>query len=463
MQKLFTSLVLLLILNVSSAQKFDKVRNNVLINQFEAAKADFDKVLSKNPTVANTPEAIFWEAKIYNGFFKDSNLSKKYPNSFVDMKNNLEKLLSSEQGNAFINERATKDKEVNSPDPFIQVYTKTMTEGIKLYGQNKFKEAAELFNTGVKYSDVFYGRGWLDTKLKSDSIAILYTAICFEKEKNFAEALPRLERIINEHVMVSLETIYNDLFNCLIETKDKEKFAKYAAQAKKELPAFVETWEQFERSFLSKAYTLEEKVALYDKLVAEKKLNETDAETFGELLMEAKSEDANNEKYILKASEAFQQAFTMNPANYRAAYNSGISYFAQYQLLNTKLDLTRKSLQALNTDIEAKAPKDPAKKTKFIAGFKPQVDSIKAVANDITGKINAKSDQSITWLEKAFLSLKDKGSLSKQEKNIAFKSLQFIMELCQDRMEKLKSKDPKAAAVFEDKFKAYDKIIDTYK
>ena len=208
---------------------------------------------------------------------------------------------------------------------------------------------------------------------------------------------------------------------------------------------------------------MDEKVALYDKLLSDKNLKEVDAELFGELLMEAKADDPKNEKYILKASEAFQQAFVINPTNYRAAYNSGISYYAQYQLLNNKLDQTRKSLQAFNTDLEAKAPKDPAKKAKFLAGFKPQVDSIKAVANDISNKINGKSDQAITWLEKAYLSLKDKGTLTKQEKNLAFKSLQFVMELCQDRIDKLKSKDPKGAAVFEDKFKAYDKIIDTYK
>ena len=90
MQKLITILTLLLIFNASQAQKFDKVKNALLINQYEVAKSDLDKILQKNPTLVNSPEALFWEAKINNSFSRDSALSKKYPNSYSVMFKNLE-------------------------------------------------------------------------------------------------------------------------------------------------------------------------------------------------------------------------------------------------------------------------------------------------------------------------------------------------------------------------------------
>ena len=78
MQKLITILTLLLIFNASQAQKFDKVKNDLLINQYEVAKTDFDKILQKNPALVNSPEAIFWEAKINNAFFKEGLTLKNF-------------------------------------------------------------------------------------------------------------------------------------------------------------------------------------------------------------------------------------------------------------------------------------------------------------------------------------------------------------------------------------------------
>jgi len=462
MQKLFTSLMLLLILNVSTAQKFDKVKNDVLINQFEAAKADLDKIIQKTPALANTPEAIFWEAKVNSGFFKDSTLSKKYPNSFTDMRNNLEKLLSSNEGNAFINEKA-KEREYNSADPFIQVYTKIRTDGVEKYNQKKYGDAAELFNVCVKYSDIFYGRGWLDTKLKSDTISILFTAICYKNAKNYAEAVPRLERLINEKSMVSIEGIYSDLLNSLIELKDKAKFDKYVAAAKIQAPAYADTWEQFELNYIEKAYDIDEKVAAFDALVSSKKLNEIEAEFFGQWFMEAKTEDKSTEKYVIKATEAFQQAHTLNPTNFRAAYNAGLSYYAEYTFLDLSLDSVRKSLQALNKEIETKLPKDKTKQAPVQAKYKPQVDAIKATINDLNGKINTKTDQAVAWYEKAFNALKDKENLDRKEKNIALRAVDYLAELYQLKSNKVKSSDPKLSAEYDKKFNIYDQLHEKYK
>jgi hypothetical protein len=466
MQKLITILTLLLIFNAAQAQKFDKVKNAILINQYESAKSDLDKILQKNPTLVNTPEALFWEIKINSFFSKDSISFNKHPNSYNDMYNTIEKLVSTEEGNTFINEKANKERELNPAEPFIQVYSKSFSEGVKLYNTNNFKEAANYFATCVKYSDIFYGRGWLDTKLKLDSITILYTAICHEKDKNFPLAIKYFERLINEKGMVSLEGIYNDLFTCLIQTKEKEKFDAYLAKALVECPNNTELWEQYSREYIAKAYTIDEKVALYDQLVAANKLSELEVQYFGELFMEGKTDDPSTEKYVLKASEAFQQAFTMNPTNFRAAYNSGISYYAQYTILDGKLDDARKSLQAINTQ---KAGTNTAKGAPVKATSKPGVpakvtpqDSVKAIMADLNTQIFQKVDLAITWLEKSYNALKDKTDMTKSEKNIALRSVDYLAMLYQYKSDKLKSKDPKASAAFEQKFSFYDQLHDKY-
>jgi hypothetical protein len=465
MQKLITILTLLLIFNASQAQKFDKVKNALLINQYEVAKSDLDKILQKNPTLVNSPEALFWEAKINNSFSRDSALSKKYPNSYSVMFKNLETLVGTDQGNAFINEKAEKEKELNIADPFIQVYTKNFADGVKLYDENKFKEAADYFANCVKYSDIFYGRGWLDTKLKSDSLSILYTAICHEKDSNFPKAIVYFERLINEKVMVNLESIFNDLLTCLIQTKEKDKFDTYVEKALIESPKNTGLWEQYAREYIAKAYTIDEKVALYDQLLAANKLTEFDVQYYGELFMEGKTEDPSTEKYVLKASEAFQQAFTMNPTNFRAAYNAGISYYAQFGILDGKLDAARKALQALNTQKPAVAAKGvPAK-----GAVKPGVpvkatpqDSVKAIIADLNTQIFQKVDLAITWLEKSYNALKDKPNMSKGENSIALRSVDYLAMMYQYKSDKLKSKDPKASAEFAEKFNQYDQLHDKY-
>lgn len=475
MKKLFTSIVLLFILTVSNAQKFENIKKDIFLFQFETAKNDLDKLLQKNPTLVNTPEALYWESKIYNGFFKDSSLTKKYPNSFSDMRNILEKLLNSDLGNSFLNEKATKEKELNTADPFIQVYTKIRTDGVDRYNQKNYKEAALLFNDCIKYSDVFYGRGWLDTKLKLDTISILFTAICFKNDKNFTEAIPRFERLINEKAMVRIEGVYSDLLTSLMEVKDKSKFDKYVELAKKEAPNYIDTWEQFSFAYIEKAYTLDEKVAAFDQLLATKKLKEIDAEYFGQWFIEAKQEEKSNEKYVSKASEAFQQAYTINPNNFRAAYNSGLSFYAQYGNFESQVDSANKLLKNINTEKEAKLAKarnekikpTPVKLQLIEAPFKSQLDSVNTAKKLLGIKLYANVDLAISWFEKSFNVLKVKENLNRNEKNLALRAIDYIAELYQLKSRKYANSNNKADLLLSDefakKFEEYDKLHDKYK
>jgi hypothetical protein len=461
MKKIMGVLAIMMFVITSFAQKFDKVKNEILINQFELAKVDFDKILQKNPTLVGTPEAIFWEAKILTGYLKDSALSKKYANSFENMQNNLEKLLSSESGNSFLNEKY-KDPEYSISDPFIQIYTKIRNDGVEKYNQKKFNDAANLFKICVKYSDVFYGRGWIDPKIKSDSLTILFTAICYKEDKNYKDAIPYLERLINEKSMTRLEGIFGDLIDCLIETKDKENLNKYIDLAKKEYPFYVEDWNQRSFKFISKYYTNEEKVKLYDDVTAKSTLTEAEYQLYGDMFTTAKMENPNEEIFFEKANDAYVKMFNLNKKNTAAAINIGINYYNKFNELDEKYTANIKSLQKLNAGKAEATPKNIKDKANFEKTFKAQVDSIKNLNVNIDAKKKINADASIEWNTVAYDLLKDKVDLERIDKNILGKAVRMLTVLYDYKKSKEQGKDQKALLDYEEKYKKFDALMDKY-
>lgn len=459
MKKFMGVLAVMMFVTTSFAQKFDKVKNEILINQLELAKIDYDKILQKNPALNTTTEAIFWETKIYSGFLKDSALSKKYPNSFDIMVKNLATLMSTDAGNAFINEKS-KDAEYNSPEPFIQAYTKIRNDGVEKYNQKNYGEAAELFKKCVTYSDVFYGRGWLDTKVKSDTLTILFTAICYKNDSNYKEAIPLFERLINEKSMTSVEGVYGDLLNCLMEVKDKANLDKYVALAKVECPLYTDEWNQMTFKYIEKAYSSEEIVKLYDEANAKGKLTETEYQMYGDIFVAAKAENPNNEIFQEKATDAYIKIYDLNNNNKTAAINIAINYYNIYNELDEKYSKNIKALQKLNAGKPEATPKDPKKKAAFELSFKAQVDSIKKLNTEIDAKQRVNADASIEWNNKAYNIFKDKENLDRNEKNIISKAIRMLTVLYDYK--RSKEKDQKLQLVYEEKFKQFDALMDKY-
>jgi hypothetical protein len=461
MKKIIGVLTVMMFVLTSFAQKFDKVKNEILISQFELAKIDYDKILQKNPTLNATPEAIFCETKILSGFLKDSALSIKYPNSFDNMEKNLGLLMGTEAGNTFLNEQA-KEVLYNSTEPFIQVYNKIRNDGVEKYNQKKFNDAANLFKICIKYSDVFYGRGWIDPKIKSDSLSILFTAICYKEDKNYKDAIPYFERLINEKSMTKLEGIFGDLIDCLIEIKDKENLNKYIDLAKKEFPIYVEDWNQRSFKFISKHYTNEEKVKLYDEVTAKSSLTDVEYQLYGDMFTAAKIENPNEEIFFEKANDAYVKMFNLNKKNTAAAINIGINYYNKFNELDEKYSANIKSLQKLNAGKAEATPKDIKKKNSFEIIFKTQVDSIKILNVNLEAKKKINADASIEWNIVAYDLLKDKVDLERIDKNIIGKAVRMLTVLYDYKKSKEQGKDQKALLDYEEKYKKFDALMDKY-
>jgi hypothetical protein len=450
MKKFLGVLAVMMFVITSFAQDFKKVQTNILINQFDAAKTEFDKVIAKKSTLATTAEGHYWAARIYSGLFKDV---VKNPTAFSELKKNLEAYLPLDPTLALAKE--------NGQDPFFDIYINSFKEGASGFNTKSWKEAADHFANAVKYSDIIYQNGWSTSKQPFDTTAMIYAGYGYQNAGDVDQTLVFYKRLMDAKVNTAeLVDVYKYVLIQLTTKKDKASFEKYLAIAESAYP--TEGWGEFKAEYIDKNYTFDEKVALYDQITASGKLTEVEYQMFGDMFMSGKSDDvAASEKFISKAANAYKMAFEMNPKNFVAAFNIGIAFYNQYIQLDEQNSKNIRALQALNAN-KPVAPKDPAKKKIFEAGFKAQVDSIKRLNAALDAPTQEKVDNAIEWITKAFNVIKDKEKMVKSERNVASSSVRFLINLYAYKRDKARSKDPKAMDAYDALYNSYDKLYEKY-
>lgn len=451
MKKILGVLAIMMLVMSSFAQDFKKVQTNIIINQFEAAKTEFDKIIAKKPSLATTADAYYWAARIYSGLNKDA---AKNPTAFAELKKNLDAYIPLDPSFAIAKE--------NGQDPFFDVYTKSFKEGVNGFNTKDWKTAAEQFSNAVYYSDYIFKNGWANSKQPFDTTSLIYAGYANQNAGNVDKTLVFYKRLIDAKVNTpELADVYKYVLIQLTTKKDKENFEKYLALATTAYPS--ESWGEYKTEYIDKSYSIDEKVALYDQINANGKLSEVEYQMFGDMFMAGKTEDAAaSEKYILKAADAYKKAFEINPKNFAVAFNIGITFYNQYIALDEQITANIKSLQNLNANKAASTPKDIKKKAAFELSFKHQVDSLKALNAALDGPIQAKVDGAIEWITKAFNVIKDKETLVRAEKNVAGRSVDFLATLYAYKRDKARGKDQKAMDAFDAQFNIYDKLHDKY-
>jgi hypothetical protein len=185
---------------------------------------------------------------------------------------------------------------------------------------------------------------------------------------------------------------------------------------------------------------------------------------YGDMFMASRNVDGLSDdkaNYFLdKAADAYMRAYKLNTQNFAAAFNVGISYYNQYTVLDDQVGNNIRALQQLNAN-KPVAPKDPKKKLAFDAAFKAQQDSIKKLNVALDAPMKAKVDQAIEWIENAFNIVKDKTTLSKQEKNVAARSVDFLATLYAAKRDKNRA-NQKVYDELDAKFTKYDLLHDKY-
>ena len=456
MKKMIGFLAILISFQSVQAQEFEKVKNSILVTKFENAKLEYEKILTKKPTLKSTAEAAYWKSRIYSGINKDSVLVKKYPDAYEQIKTSLDEYVKADATLAIAKE--------NGQDPFFDVYVKSFKDGVVSFNTKNWKSASANFDLAVIYSDIVFAHGWATSKQKFDTTSIMYAGYSNQNAGNVDATIGYYKRLIDSKISTpELIEVYRFLLLQLTIKKDKAAFDAYYKISEEAYPK--ESWVDYKTEYIEKNLSMEEKVKLYDEVSATGKISEIELQMFGDMFMTGRNAEGisaeNSEKYILKAAEAYKKAYVMNNKNYAAAFNVGISYYNQYTMLDEKYSNNIRALQALNSNKPAPS-KDPKKKATMDAQFKAQQDSIKKLNTILDVPIKEKVDAAIEWIEKSFDVIKDKEKLDRSEKNVAARAVDFLATLYGFKRDKTRGKDQKASDEFDAKYNAYDKLHDKY-
>ena len=446
-------LTIFLAMHTVQAQDFDKVKTNLLLGKTDDAKADYDKVLAKKVNLAGTAAAYYWKSKIYSAYHKDA---VKYPNAYNDSKTALEEYMKAEPSL-----QLAKD---NGQEPFFDIYIKSFKNGVDSFNVKAWKGAAANFVNVVKYSDIIFTQGWASSKQKFDTTALIYAGYSSQNAGNVEETIFYYKKLLDNKVATpELVDVYRYLLIQLIDKKDKAQFDTYLALSIAAYPN--ESWVEYSTDYIDKNLSIDEKVAMFDKLVAGGTISELESQMFGDMFMSGKNAEGlsqeNSDKYTAKASEAYKKAYTMNTKNYAAAFNAGISHYNAFSVLDEKVSVNLKALQTINST-KPVAPKDPKKKAAFDAFYKAKIDSVRKINTSLEAPIKESVDAAIEWIDKAFNVIKDKEKLERGEKNVALRSVDFLATLYAYKRDKARGKDQKVFDEFDAKFNIYDQLHDKY-
>jgi hypothetical protein len=460
MKKWIGALFLVTLMQTAFAQDFKKVETSLLLNNFEAAKTEYDKAVAKKASLETTAEGYYWKSKIYAGLAKDP--AAKYPDAVEKLYKSLEDYIKADPEYAL----AVKFGQ----EPFFEVYIKSFKDGVAAFGEKKWKDAAANFDRGVFLSDIIFTKSWSSNKQPFDTTTLMYAGYSNQNAGNIDLTLKHYQRMIEANMKApELLDIYKYVLIQYIDTayfknKDfkKTQFDKYYVFAEKAYPE--EKWFEFRADYIDKNLNAAEKVAAFDAQVGNNSLNETECQMYGDMFMSARNEENLPEEkanfYLDKAADAYMKAYNMNNQNFAAAFNVGISYYNQYTALDDQFGNNIRALQQLNTN-KPPAPKDPKKKLAFDAKFKAQQDSIKKLNLALDAPMKAKVDQAIEWIENAFNIIKDKPTLTRSEKNVAARSVDFLATLYSSKRDKNRA-NQKVYDELDAKFNKYDQLHDKY-
>ncbi len=453
MKKWIGVMFLATLMQTAFAQDFKKVETNLLLNNFEAAKTEYEKAVTKKANIENTAEGYYWKSKIFAGLSKDP--AAKYPDAFEKLSKSLEAYIQADPEFKLAIEKGQ--------EPFFEVYIRSFKDGVAAFGEKKWKDAAMNFDRGVVLSDIIFTKGWSSNKQPFDTTTLMYAGYSNQNAGNVETTLKHYTRMIHANLNAAdLIDIYKYVLIQYIEQKDKANFDKYYVIAEKAYPQ--DKWFEFRADYIDRNMTAEEKVAAFEAQVAANNITEIECQMYGDMFMAVKNEEnvaeAKANLFLDKAADAYMKAYNMNKQNFAAAFNVGISYYNQYSGLDDQFGNNIRALQQLNSN-KPPAPKDPKKKLAFDAAFKAQQDSIKKLNLALDAPMKAKADQAIEWIENAFNIIKDKETLTRSEKNVAARSVDFLATLYAAKRDKNRA-NQKVYDELDAKFNKYDQLHDKY-
>ncbi|TAJ57219.1 MAG: hypothetical protein EPO58_06525 [Chitinophagaceae bacterium] len=455
MKKLLTLMMIAGSLQMAQAQDLNKVQTAYLINKMEDAKTEIDKVMA-DPKQNTKPSAMYWKAKVYAAVYKDANLRAKYPAALATADEAFKKYTDADPAFALVKEKGAEG--------FFDMYATSYANGVKLFNDKKWEDAASNFKYAVEYSDFIFKNKWSNASIAFDTTSILYLAYAYQNASKLDDAAKYYSRLADAKVSTDMYIdIYKFLANHYTVSKNEELFKKYLALGRELYPKYA--WDEFEIDYMDQNMNLAEKTALYDKDDAAGTLSEVKYLQFADIFVNAHNKDksmdsATERMYSLKAVDAYKKAYGKNAQNAIAAFNVGVVYYNLFGSYDDAYAQNIRTMQGINADKPVE--KDPKKKAAAEAALKAKLDPIRKANADIEKPLNDNLNMSLEWLEKAYFILKDKATRTNTEKSVINKAVDFLANLYAYKRDKVRGKDLKAFDAFEAKYKEFDALHGKY-
>jgi len=454
MKYLFSFMFSIILLNVVKAQDYKKVLSNVLLNKMEDAKREIDKI-EADPKGQNKPETWYWKSKIYAAINKNETARQNYPTIFADAEKAIKKYIELDPTFALVKEKGAEG--------FFDLYTYSFNVGLKDFKDKNWSGAATDFEGATYYSDYIFTNKWSNSSAPFDTTSILYAAYSNQNAKQLDNAAKYYRRLAeNKCTGEGYQDIYKFLVEHYMNIKDKASFDKIMAIGRELYPKET-SWEYFETEYIDQNLTLAEKTEFYDKGDAAGTITENQYLQFGDVFVNVRHKESDTSKfdfYTKKGVDAFKKAYNKNPENALAAYNVAVIYYNYFNESDDRYLANVKLMQQINANRPVE--KDPKKKLAVDAKIKAQVDEIKKANLLVEKETFDNVDLAIDWLTKSYVLLKDKSGRTKTEKSVINKAVDFLANLYNYKMNKVRGKDPKAYDALEVKYKEYDALHDTF-
>jgi len=231
MKKFFLLLTTSLSVFLVNAQKYEDIKNLVLLTKFQQAKTDLDKAMT-NAKFTAKPEAYILKATVYSGL-ANSNGVKGTPQ---------EEQLMNEADAAFMKYKEMEPAVSLINDPVYQngpinLYSGYYAGGYADYSAKppKWDAAYAKFKKASELSDMLIEKKVLSTTL--DTNVLILAGITAESSSNKDEAAKYYKRLADAKVTgEGFESVYRFMVSHSFAKKDIPAFEKYKALGKELFP-----------------------------------------------------------------------------------------------------------------------------------------------------------------------------------------------------------------------------------
>ncbi|AHF17396.1 hypothetical protein [Niabella soli] len=372
---------------VAFAQKYEAVKNALMLNKHDEAMKAFEKE-SANDKFYSKPEGYIIKAALYAGLSLDSAKAAEADKNRATAMEAFNKYKEADPGMKLLEDPIYK----NAP---YQLYAAYFNSGVADINTKNYESAYDKFKNVVDLSDVLIAKK-INLPGPIDTNANYYAGILAETVKKVDEAAKYNARLADLKVHEPKDsTVYQSLVRYYAGKNDDANFEKYKALGKQlypQSPFFSYSKLDFA---IGGSSNFEEKIANLEKIVASSpddyNANLALAEAIFQKLDQAKEGEpkpANAAELETKMIATLKKASTLKPTDMQPLLLMGDHYKA-------KADALEDVMRAAEKDMDAKGAKATAAdkqkyadaKKAYIAQYALSSESFEKAA-DMLSKVN---------------------------------------------------------------------------